>query len=332
MRIESSVLSVSWIPSEALPGLTRLPFDAGVLHYDEPPPDRVDDIAGLQAAGRFRFANELRAWAEVENGRIVEHGRSGGGRMGRTVVGQGRASVTFQAVALPDLHRVTVADDAVTFTQTTGGHVALPAPRRVNRPPFVKVEAPLVWTTLTLTLRADGTSVSELVGASTFPRHWVYDREGRLVAKSGLLDYSTWYRDAFGRHTPWGDSDSPALVTQVETALERSLSATIMRGGARPRVRTVREGDTLVRQGEPGTDLFLLLDGVLEVDVDGEPLAQLGPGALVGERAVLEGGRRTSTLRAVTRCKVAVAGADDLDRDVLGELSRGHRREDGPAE
>jgi len=331
MRVESSVLSLSWIPSEALPGLTRLPFDAGVLHYDEPPPDVVDDVGALQSAGRFRFANELRAWAEVENGRIVEHGHSGGGRMGHTVVGQGRTSLTFQAVALPDLLAVTARDDAVTFTQTTGGHVALPAPRRVNRPPFLKVEAPLVWTTLTLTVRADGTSVSELIGASTFPRHWVYDRDGRLVGKSGLLDFSTWYRDAFGRHTPWGDVDSPALVTEVETALERSLSATVMRGGARPRIRKLREGDTLVEQGQPGTELFLLLDGVLEVEVDGQVLAQLGPGALVGERAVLEGGHRTSTLRAVTRCKVAVAGADDLDRDALTELSRGHRREDDRA-
>ena len=327
MRIESSVVSVSWIPSEALPGLNRLPFDAGVLHYDEPPPDRVDDVGALQAAGRFRFANELTGWIEVEDGRIVEHGRSGGGRMGHTMVGQGRASVRFQAVALPDLFTEEVAGDAVTLTQTTGGHVALPAPRRVNRPPFVKVEAPLVWTTLALTVRADGTAAGRMVGASTFPRHWVYDHDRRLVAKSGLLDFSSWYRDAFGRHTPWGDLDSPALVTEVETALERSLSATVMRGGAKPKIRTLKEGRTLVEQGQPGAELFLLLDGVLEVEVDGEVLAELGPGAVVGERAVLEGGRRTATLRAVTRCKVAEASADQIDREALVELSLGHRRE-----
>jgi CRP-like cAMP-binding protein len=47
-----------------------------------------------------------------------------------------------------------------------------------------------------------------------------------------------------------------------------------------------------------------------------------------GERAVLEGGRRTSTIRAVTACKVAVAEADRIDRDALAELSGGHRREE----
>ncbi len=41
----------------------------------------------------------------------------------------------------------------------------------------------------------------------------------------------------------------------------------------------------------------------------------------------LEGGTRTSTLRAVT-CKDAVAAEDQLDRDALIELSTGHRREE----
>ena len=38
MRIESSVTSLSWIPSEAVRGGTRVAFDAGFTHYDEPPP------------------------------------------------------------------------------------------------------------------------------------------------------------------------------------------------------------------------------------------------------------------------------------------------------
>lgn len=329
MRYEASVLSLSWIPSEAISGVNKVPFEVGFVHYDDPPPDHVDDLEVLRARSGFRFANELRAWVEVVDGRIVAHGHAGGGRMGQTIVGRGRASMTFQAVALPDLQGVSlVSSGSVRFTQTTGGHVALPAPRRVNRPPFVKLEAPLVWTTLALTIHADGTAAGELVGASTFPRHWVYDDARRLTAKSGLLDFTTWYRDAFGRHTPWGDTDSPALVTEVETALERSLATTIMRGGRKPQVRTVHQGKALVTQGDPGSELYLLLDGVLRVEVDGEAVAELGPGALLGERALLEGGLRTSTLRAVTTCKVAVASGDAVDRDALAEVSLGHRRED----
>lgn len=329
MRFESSVLSLTWIPSEALSGLSKLPFESGITHYDPPPPDSVDDLEALRNGNRFRFVNELRAWVEVVDGRIIGHGHEGQGHIGSTTMGWGRAAMTFPAVSLPDLQATPqVGSSAVRFTQTAGGRTALPAPRRVRRPPFVKVEAPMAWTTLALTIRADGSSSGDLVGASPFPRHWIYDEQRRLVAKSGLIDFTTWYRDAFGRRTPWGDTDSPALVTEVETALERSIATTIMRAGCRPRVRTLAPGTTLVEQGAVGSELFLLLDGVLGVDVDGEPLAEMGPGALLGERALLEGGRRTSTLRAVTRCKVAVAAADEIDRGALAEISRGHRRED----
>jgi CRP-like cAMP-binding protein len=101
-----------------------------------------------------------------------------------------------------------------------------------------------------------------------------------------------------------------------------------MRSGAKPRIRKVLEGEALVEQDDLGDELFLLLDGVLAVEVDGEPLTEIGPGAVVGERAILEGGRRTSTLRAVTPCRVAVAAAADVDREALVALSAGHRREE----
>ena len=49
---------------------------------------------------------------------------------------------------------------------------------------------------------------------------------------------------------------------------------------------------------------------------------------MLGERAHLEGGIRTSTLTAVTGCRVASVEASQFDRDALVELSGGHRRED----
>jgi hypothetical protein len=161
-----------------------------------------------------------------------------------------------------------------------------------------------------------------------FPRHWVYDSDGRLVSKSGLIDFSTWYRRAFGKHSPWGDRDSPALTTEVETALERQLSVQLMQGAAKPKIRRVKAGGVITEQGEPGEELFLVLDGVVRVEADGLRLAEYGPGSLHGERAVLEGGKRTATVRAVTACKLAVASADQVDVDALAELSSGHRREE----
>ena len=327
MRIESSVTSLSWIPSEAVTGLNKSAFELGFTHYDEPPPDVIPDLDSLRDTDRFRFANRLTGWIEVDDGRVVDAGYGPGGLMGSTTVKLGR-KVTFAAVELPELRdEPAVNGESATFVQTYGGRTALPAPRRVPRPPFVQFRAPLVWTTLSLTIRADGSSSYELVGASTFPRHWVYDQSGALAAKVGLADFKQWYRRSFGRATPWGASNSAAFVTAVETALERELASTIMRGGDKPKVRTLAAGALLTEQGQPGNDVYLVLDGVIAVEVDGRGLAEFGPGAILGERAVLEGGTCTSTMRAVTKCRIAVAPGDQLDRTVLEEISGGHRRE-----
>ncbi len=328
VRHQSSITTLSWIPSEAVEGSTRLAFEAGVAHYDDPPPEVIDDLEALRAADRFRFANVLGAWVEADDsGKISDSGYSGGGLMGSTSVKLGPLVRTFEAVGLPDIVKKPVRGDGwVRFEQTAGGRTGVPAPRRVRRRPFIQWQAPLVWTTLSLTIHADGRVAGALTGASRFPRHWVYGADGRLSHKSGPADFRDWYRKSFGRHTPWGDTDSKALVTAVETGLERTLSAQIMRPGAKPDIRRVKAGSALVTQGEVGSEVFLLLDGILRVEEDGRRLAEYGPGALLGERAHLEGGERTSTLVAVTPCRVAAVEATELDRGALRELSKDHRR------
>ncbi len=329
MRIESAVTSISWIPSEAIGGMTKMPFETGVAHYDQPPPDVIEDIDALQRDGRFRFANRLTAWIDVEGGRIVGHGQGGGGLLCSTLLQLGKKQVAFEAIALPDLQPdPEVGPTEVTFFQTAGGRTGVPAPRRVRRAPYVQFSAPLAWTTLALTLRADGSSSFAMTGGSSFPRHWVYGGDNKLALKSGMIDFSNWYRRAFGKHSPWGDQDSQALTTEVESALERQLSLTLMQGGAKPKIKTVKPGTVITEQGAAEDDIFLVLDGVVRIEVDGERLAEYGPGSMHGERAVLEGGRRTSTIRAVTACKLAVAAAQNIDREALAELSSGHRREE----
>jgi hypothetical protein len=329
--ITSTVTSLSWIPSEAITGATRKAFEF-VGHYDPPPPDLLDDLTALREGDAFRFANRLSGNAAVEDGKIVHaaYGADSEVIMGSTTVRVGPLGATFTAVALPVLRQEPeyLDDGSVRLVQTCGGRTGVPMPRPVPHPPFVKLQAPWVWTTLALTLRPDGSSAVELVGASAFPRHWVYDAHGALSLKSGLTDYEGWMAHSFGDRTPWGEEDSPALVTAAESATERVLSRILMGGAQPPRVITLRPGQTLTRQGEQGTDLYVLLDGVLAVEVDGKALADLGPGAVLGERAVLEGGLRTSTLTAVTPARIAVAPGRSIDRDRLAELAGSHRREE----
>jgi cyclic nucleotide-binding protein len=332
VRIDRSVTAISWIPSEAIRGTTRLPFDLHIGHYDDPPPDRIESVEHLEALaaqGAFRFANHLRAWIEVEDGAIVATGHAGRSYISPTLMRLGRLHMAFQPTSFPDLRPdPETTATSVRFVQTAGGRPGVPAPRHVKGRPFLQWEGPNVWTSVALTINTDGTSTGELTGASTFPRHWVYDEQLQLVGKSRVIDFDDWYRHAFDEHSPWGDEETPAFVTMAESALERQLSTTIMRAGARPKMRKVGRGAALFEQGETGHELYLLLDGVMQVDVDGEPIAELGPGAVIGERALLEGGARTATVRAATDCRLAVADAAQVDRDALAQLAGEHRRED----
>jgi len=75
-------------------------------------------------------------------------------------------------------------------------------------------------------------------------------------------------------------------------------------------------GATLISEGDPGDALFLVLEGNLAVTTRAAtgdlPLTTVGPGAVQGEIAVLEGGVRRATVRAVTPARLLRIGRDDL--------------------
>jgi hypothetical protein len=330
MRIESSVTAISWIPSEAIEGMPKIPFELGIGHYDEPPPTHLGsgELERLRDSDRFREANELKAWIEVENGKIVAFGNEGRGLVGSTTFRLGPKSLVFEGVPFETLQpEPEVSDDAVRFVQTVGGRAGFPAPRRVKGAPFFRVNSATAWTTLALTIRADATWDHELVGASQFPRHWIYDNGGDLVQKAGTVDFKSWYRESHGEHTPWGDEDSEPFVTQAETALERKLSRDLMGSDEKLPRRKLKEDERLVEQGDPADELYLLLDGVLAAVVNGEEIAQVGPGAVLGEGAIVGEGTRNATLRACTPARVVVIKPEQIDPQAMEALAAGRRRD-----
>ena len=156
-------------------------FDTGFTHYDDPPPDVIEDIEALRKADRFRFANVLSAWMEADAARDRHRLRLLGRRADGLDHGRGRRTQprSSRRWPFPTIQQPPeVGDGWVRFVQTAGGRTGLPAPRRVRRRPFIQWQAPLVWSTLSLTLHADGPPEFEVLGASRFPRHWFYDGEG----------------------------------------------------------------------------------------------------------------------------------------------------------
>jgi hypothetical protein len=89
MRIESSVTSVSWIPSESVSGVFKTGYTLGASRFDDPPPEVLRDLDALYAQEGFRFANRLAAWIEVDDGRITGAGYTGRGYISTTRFGWG---------------------------------------------------------------------------------------------------------------------------------------------------------------------------------------------------------------------------------------------------
>src|SRR5437773_375330 len=97
--LEAAVAATVCCAAVAVSGGPRLAVDAGFTHYDEPPPGELEDIERLRATDRFRFANVLRAWIDVDAcGQVAGSGYSGGGLMGSAMVKLGALQHRFLAV------------------------------------------------------------------------------------------------------------------------------------------------------------------------------------------------------------------------------------------
>lgn len=64
-------------------------------------------------------------------------------------------------------------------------------------------------------------------------------------------------------------------------------------------------GDVLFREGDPASSMFVILEGSLEIRVRERVVEEAGPGALLGEMALIDQGPRTATAVAVTPCRLA---------------------------
>ena len=73
-------------------------------------------------------------------------------------------------------------------------------------------------------------------------------------------------------------------------------------------------GKVLIEHGQPGTGLYVVVDGSVVVEAP-ESERELGPGSVVGERALVAAhGRRTARVRALTDCVLLAVDRVEIDR------------------
>jgi hypothetical protein len=82
VHIEHTVTTISWIPSDSLKGMLGMSEKIRMAHHDQPPPDTIgnpadEELDALRLDDRYRFANQLRAWVEVDDqGAVTSAGES----------------------------------------------------------------------------------------------------------------------------------------------------------------------------------------------------------------------------------------------------------------
>jgi CRP-like cAMP-binding protein len=83
-------------------------------------------------------------------------------------------------------------------------------------------------------------------------------------------------------------------------------------------VRPLPSNTVLIRQGEPGTSMFIILEGAARVSIsvtDGEAreLAVLAGGDIVGEMSLMTGAPRAATVTSVTSVRVLEVTKESIE-------------------
>jgi CRP-like cAMP-binding protein len=100
--------------------------------------------------------------------------------------------------------------------------------------------------------------------------------------------------------SPLGDGDLDALLPHV-------------------RLSVYGRGETVVRQGEEGDSLFVVLAGSLEVEVDQRNVGSLSRGDFFGEMSLLTGEKRRATVRTIGEVRLL-----EISKAALEPVIRAH--------
>lgn len=162
----------------------------------------------------------------------------------------------------------------------------------------------------------------------------VASKVGEFVMRAGMsIPYPK--RDVYFAQMPTRTIDKNAgkadLLARADllAPLDRETLG-VLAGAAKRRV--VPAGESVVREGEAGSSLFVVVEGLLEVlkSIEGNErrVATIRPGACFGEMSLLTGEPRSATVRALTECttleltKEAVAPVLEAQPEVAESLAR----------
>lgn len=326
MRVQSTVTAITWIP--AMSQLSRTSPEVQLYGHDDPPPDALPDEHAFEELHRrfsFRYAHRHAAWAEFDDsGAVVEYGYGGGLAVApvKLLVSPGVAVPTI-GVPMPLLRPTPRRGDGwITLTQLGGRRTSSPMPRIDGHEPTLHLVPPVIWTSLELTLFADGGSSFALTDYTPFPPVRLYGPDGRVAEDVGTVEWNSWAGYRGSGDTPWGGADSREVTAAAEQHLYDAVRA-VLRDGAEPVVIDLDAGEVLIRDGDTDTTLYVVLDGILRISAEGRRLGDVGCGAVLDRRSGASDPVGRGSVRAVTAARVFAVPSRDVDEGALRRLLNG---------
>ena len=72
-------------------------------------------------------------------------------------------------------------------------------------------------------------------------------------------------------------------------------------------------GSVIIREGEEGNKMFVVMDGEVEITIKGKRIASAARGEIVGEMALISPELRSATVTALTDTRMAVIDQSSFD-------------------
>ena len=129
---------------------------------------------------------------------------------------------------------------------------------------------------------------------------------GRSAAKAGLAG-----RLAVRGTVPTVQKGSPEMAESFFSMFSPEEIARISATGTRV---TLPEGWSPIQESTPADKAYIILNGTVSVRRHGEEIAQLGPGEIMGERAIVNHSLRTASLVALSPLELIHFTAEQLER------------------
>jgi CRP/FNR family transcriptional regulator, cyclic AMP receptor protein len=112
------------------------------------------------------------------------------------------------------------------------------------------------------------------------------------------------------------EAKKPNFLKEVSLfdGLQHKVLNSIFRLGM---VQNFKKGDMILREGRPGGDLFILINGKVEVVKSvkggrGKKLATLNRGSIFGEMSVFDGAPYSASVKALQDCDVHIMRSNDF--------------------